>query len=313
MDLEYLDEIEEDDELDLYKLVSTDSNDLNQYLLFKGSNQEWYALNVSKIEEVLIFDTSIKVSHNSDKESYIFGTADIRESMTPLIYFDAWYGNEVLDASEYELIILAYYGGHKMGIVVKEVASICIIEAESMSDNSQNNLKSTFISKVLIDGEEQMCTIYDGDKMLLDIFDAKEQKQQYLFNPDALRQLKGKMVLFADDSRFVRKLVEDLLKALGVEYRIFNDGLFLMEYLASHPNENVSLFITDLEMPNLGGREVIRRIREKSIYKETPILVHTNMSNNAMESELFEIGANDIIAKINMLTLGNAILKELGE
>ena len=83
--------------------------------------------------------------------------------------------------------------------------------------------------------------------------------------------------------------------------------------MESHPHEDVALFITDLEMPKLGGREVIRRIREKDVYKDTPILVHTNMSNNAMESELFEIGANDIIAKINMLTLGNAILKELGK
>ena len=312
MDFNYLDEIEEEDELDLYKLVSTNSNDLNQYLVFKGSNDEWYAMNVSKIEEVIVFNDTIDISRNADKENIIFGTADIRESMTSLIYFDAWYGNEVLDDKDYELIILANYGGHKMGIVVKQVSSICIIDASNMSDNSQSNIKSTFISKTLIEGKEQMCTIYDGDKMLLDVFDTIEQKQQYLFNEKALLLMKGKVVLFADDSRFVRKLVEDLFRILGVTYRIFNDGIFLTEYLKSHPNEQVDLFITDLEMPNMGGREVIVKIKESSFYENTPILVHTNMSNNAMESELMEMGASDIIAKINMLNLGNAILKELG-
>jgi len=312
MDFNYLDEIEEEDELDLYKLVSTNSNDLNQYLVFKGSNDEWYAMNVSKIEEVIVFNDTIDISRNTDKENIIFGTADIRNSMTSLIYFDAWYGNDVLDDKDYELIILANYGGHKMGIVVKQVSSICIIDANNMSDNSQSNIKSTFISKTLIEGKEQMCTIYDGDKMLLDVFDTIEQKQEYLFNEKALSLMKGKVVLFADDSRFVRKLVEDLFLSLGVTYRIFSDGVFLTEYLNSHPNEQVDLFITDLEMPNMGGREVIVKIKESSFYENTPILVHTNMSNNAMESELMDMGASDIIAKINMLKLGNAILKELG-
>jgi len=306
------DDENDEDELDLFKLVSTDSNDLNQYLVFKGSNEEWYAMNVSKIEEVIVFDKNIDISYNNDTDNIIFGTADIRDRMTALIYFDEWYGNKKLDDSDYELIILANYGGHKLGIIVKEVASISIIEADTMSDNSQNNLKSTFISKIMIDGEMQMCTIYDGDKMLLDVFDTIEEKSHYNFKESDIAQIKEKVIFFADDSRFVRMIVEELFEKLGVTYKIFNDGLFLTEYLTSHPQEHVDLFVTDLEMPNMGGREVIVSIRERILYKDTPILVHTNMSNNAMEDELLEVGALDIIGKINMLDLGNAIIKVLG-
>ncbi len=310
-DICYFDE-NEDDELDLYKLVSTNSNDLNQYLVFKGSNLEWYAMNVSKIEEVIVFDESVEISSNNDENNIIFGTADIRNSMTPLIYFDDWYGNEHLDDSEYELIILVSYGGHKLGIVVKEVSSINIIEAESMSDTSKNNLKSTFISKVTIDSKPQMCTIYDGDKMLLDVFDEVQESKKYTFTPQELNSVEGKMIYFADDSRFIRTLVEELFKSMSMQYKIFNDGAYLIEYLNAHPQEVVDLFITDLEMPNMGGREVILNIRENSIYDNTSILIHTNMSNNAMETELMEIGATDIIAKINMPRLGESILEVLG-
>ena len=80
-DLYYFEE-DEEDELDLLKLVSTDSNDLNQYLVFMGSNKEWFAMNVSKIEEVIQFDRSIKLSYNNDENNIIFATADIRKSMT---------------------------------------------------------------------------------------------------------------------------------------------------------------------------------------------------------------------------------------
>ena len=311
-DLYYFEE-DEEDELDLLKLVSTDSNDLNQYLVFMGSNKEWFAMNVSKIEEVIQFDRSIKLSYNNDEHNIIFATADIRKSMTPLIYFDKWYGNEQLRDEEYELIILANYGGHKLGIVVKQVSAISIIEAQTMSDNSKNSTKSTFIAKVQIEGEMQMCTIYDGDKMLLDVFDSIEERSNYSFDEMQLQSVHKKVVLFADDSRFVRSIVETLFQKLSLDYKIFNDGLFLLEYINSHPHEKVDLFITDLEMPNMGGRELIVHLREREIYKQTAILVHTNMSNNAMENELSEVGADDIISKINMQNLGNAIIKMIGE
>jgi two-component system chemotaxis response regulator CheV len=41
---------EDEEELDIVKLVSTDANDSNQYLLFEGSDGQYYAKNVSKID-----------------------------------------------------------------------------------------------------------------------------------------------------------------------------------------------------------------------------------------------------------------------
>jgi two-component system chemotaxis response regulator CheV len=304
----FKDEFDDDDEIDLLKLVSNSANDLNQYLIFKGSNEEWFAMNVSKIEEIMVYSDDINIVHNSDANAIIYGTADIRNIMTTLIYFDDWFGNTRLDDSEYELIVLANYGGHKMGIIVKEVASIITIEASKMSDNSLNNEKTTFITKVLIESEEQMCTIYDGDKMLLDIFDKIEEQSLHIYSAQDRLLLSKKTIYFADDSKFVRNIVEKLFSSLEVNYKIFNDGLFLVEYLKSHPNAEVDLFITDLEMPKMGGREVITAIREDQFYTNTPILVHTNMSNSVMNSELIKIGANDIIAKINLIKLGKAII-----
>lgn len=305
------DEIDDEDELDLVKLVSNNSNDLNQYLIFKGSNHEWYAMNVSKIEEIVVYNKDIEVVHNSDKDSMIYATADIRESMTTLIYFDDWFGNKRLSDDEYELIILANYGGHKLGIIVKEVANISTIEAKNMSDNSQNNTKTTFVSKVSIEGETHMCTVFDGDKILLDIFDNEEKQDNKSYSQEIRDKMSNKMIFFADDSKFVRTLVEKLFISLGVEYKIFNDGLYLIEYLESHPNCEIDLFITDLEMPNMGGREVIAQIKNNSFYKNIHILVHTNMSNSVMEEELIESGASGVIGKVNMDRLSAAIIKEI--
>ncbi|MCK4737142.1 MAG: chemotaxis protein CheV [Sulfurimonas sp.] len=304
---------DEYDELDLVKLISTNANDLNQYLVFKGSNEEWYALNVSKVEEVMVYDKNINIAHNNDSKSIIYGTADIRNTMTTLVYFDDWFENQHLDDSEYELIILANYGGYKLGIIVKEVANISTIEAEDMSDNSQSNAKTTFIAKIPIEAKEQICTIYDGDKMLFDIFDSNKEQNEEVFDNEIKTLLSDKVVYFADDSKLVRNLVEELFIKLEMQYKIFTDGSLLVKYIQSHPDETVDLFITDLEMPNMGGREVIKKIREENIYDSTPILVHTNMSNDIMDDELMRIGANGIIGKMNMLNLSEAIIKGLGK
>ncbi len=310
MNIEFEDEIDVD-ELDLVKLVSTNANDLNQYLVFKGSNEEWYGINVSKVEEVMVYEKSIDIAHNNDKENIIFGTADIRNSMTTLIYYDDWFENKHLDDSEYELIILANYGGHKLGIIVKEVANIITIEADKMSDNSKSNSKTTFISKVLIEADEQICTIFDGDKMLLDLFDDVEEESADIFSQESRELLSTKTVYFADDSKYVRHLVEGLFNKLNMRYKIFTDGAFLIEYLENNPDEIVDLFITDLEMPNMGGREVIVNIRKDHKYDEISILVHTNMSNSVMDEELSQIGSNGVISKLNMINLGEAMIKEL--
>ena len=135
---------DDDEELDLIALVSANANDTSQYLVFEGSDGQFYAKNVSKIEELLVYkDLNIATINN---DSLIIGTADIRGNMTTIVNFDEWFGNEVLDDKEYELIILAHYGGHRLGIMVKRVEYIVNIPPETMTDNSENNEKTSFIT-----------------------------------------------------------------------------------------------------------------------------------------------------------------------
>ncbi|MDQ7067011.1 MAG: hypothetical protein Q9M40_02825 [Sulfurimonas sp.] len=62
-------------------------------------------------------------------------------------------------------------------------------------------------------------------------------------------------------------------------------------------------------MPVLGGRDVIDNLRSEKKYADINIIVHTNMSNDNMAESLLKAGAQDIIGKVNMLALSEAILK----
>ncbi len=297
---------EDDEELDLVALVTANANDTSQYLIFEGSDTQLYAKNVSKIEELLVYkDIDIARTHGND---LIVGTADIRGNMTTIVNFDKWFGNEVLDESEYELIVLAHYGGHRLGIMVKRVELIVNIPPNTMTDNSENDEKTSFITKVNIGQKSKMCIIFDSDKMLLDIFDTIDTKA--MEDTKTIQKVDtDKMVLFADDSKFIRKMAESLFTKMGLKYRMYENGQLLIDDLKNIAPEEIALFITDLEMPVMGGRDVIDNIRADKKYDGINIIVHTNMSNDNMGDSLIGAGAQQIIGKVNMFALGEAIKK----
>lgn len=300
------DNIMDDDELDLVALVSANANDTSQYLVFEGSDGQFYAKNVSKIEELLVYKDIDIARTNMD--GLIVGTADIRGNMTTIINFDKWFGNTVLDDNQYELIILAHYGGHRLGIVVKRVEDIVNIPASSMTDNSQNDEKTSFIAKINIGQKSKMCLIFDSDKMLLDVFDTIDAKM--VEDTKGIKQIQtDKIVLFADDSRFIRKMAESLFIKMGLKYKMYKNGQLLLDDLVNISPKSIAIFITDLEMPVLGGRETIDKIRSDKEYDNINIIVHTNMSNDNMSEDLIGAGAQKIIGKVDMLALSEAMSK----
>lgn len=298
--------VDDDEELDLVKLVATNANDSNQYLVFVGSNDELYAKNVSKIEELLIYKDLV-ISQNSDENHIILGTADIRGQMTTIVNFDRWVGNKILDESLYELLIIASYGSRRFAIVVKSVEQITTIEPDDMTDNSSDNDKASFITKVNIAGKERLCTIFDGDKMLMDIYDDIQDTSNAALNNIQNNISSKKVVLFADDSKFVRAMVNGLFEKLNLHYKIYPDGKDLVEDIGKMNPDDVGLIITDIEMPKMGGREVIDHIRQNSKFEDINIIVHTNMSNNLMNNELLSSGTSKIIGKIDMEELSGGI------
>ncbi|MEA3523508.1 MAG: chemotaxis protein CheW [Campylobacterota bacterium] len=308
-----MDELYEDDmygeeeEIDLLKLVSTNANEASQFILFNGSNGELYAKNVSKVEELVIYKDITILKSNDD--SAVIGTGDIRGEMTTLVNFDAWIGNERLDESEYELVIVAAYGGHRLGIVVKSVENIITIEPEDMRDNSSANSKSSFAAKIKLYGKEQLCTVFDSDKLLLDVFeDVKEQSNAQTQNVNCEIDTQ-RVVFFADDSKYIRVMVGRLCEKMSLRYELFENGQELIDAIVKKDINTIALIITDIEMPVMSGREVVKRIRELREFDEINIIVHTNMANDIMQEEFLTLGASEVIGKVNMLELSEAINK----
>ena len=103
-----------------------------------------------------------------------------------------------------------------------------------------------------------------------------------------------KVILIADDSPTIRKFVAFSLTMQGFEVVSAKDGMEAIEHL---PAQKVDLIITDLNMPNLDGFELIRSIRKNEDYYEIPIIILSSLSGSEEIEKGMSCGANSYLVK----------------
>jgi two-component system, chemotaxis family, chemotaxis protein CheY len=103
-----------------------------------------------------------------------------------------------------------------------------------------------------------------------------------------------KVILVADDSPTIRKFVSVALSVRGYEIISCSDGMEAIEIL---PTQKVDLVITDLNMPNVDGFELILSIRNNTEYKDVPIIVLSSLGATEDIQRGLECGANSYLVK----------------
>jgi len=103
-----------------------------------------------------------------------------------------------------------------------------------------------------------------------------------------------KTILLAEDSSSVRKFVSLALKMQGFRVIAAEDGMQALEFL---PKEHIDLVVTDLNMPNMDGYELIRNIRANEQYKSIPIIILSSLSKDEDIKEGMDAGANSYLIK----------------
>ena len=103
----------------------------------------------------------------------------------------------------------------------------------------------------------------------------------------------SKRILTVDDSKTMRDMVSFTLKSGGYDTLEAGDGVEALTTLGDAP---IDLIITDLNMPNMDGFELINQLRNGH-YKYTPILVLTTESELQKKEQGKTLGATGWIVK----------------
>lgn len=115
-------------------------------------------------------------------------------------------------------------------------------------------------------------------------------------------EFKKPTILVVDDMTTTLLLIHDLLKDT-YEVKIAKSGTKALEILES-PND-IDLILLDIEMPDINGYDVCKRIKNNETIKNIPIIFITGRTSQEDEEYGLNLGAIDYITK----PFNNAIVK----
>ena len=97
-----------------------------------------------------------------------------------------------------------------------------------------------------------------------------------------------KKILLVDDSVTLRMSLKEPLEKEGFEVIEAEDGVDGLKSLDEHPDTN--LVISDVNMPNMDGLEMVEKIKAIEKYKFIPILMLTTEGAAAVKQKGIELG-----------------------
>ncbi len=104
-------------------------------------------------------------------------------------------------------------------------------------------------------------------------------------------------VLIVDDSAAIRKILQRVLVqaevSLGNVYEA-NDG---QEALDKLKGTEVGLILSDINMPNMDGLELLARVRAEDNLKTVPIIMITTEGSQNKVLQALQLGANGYVRK----------------
>lgn len=101
-------------------------------------------------------------------------------------------------------------------------------------------------------------------------------------------------ILAVDDSKSMRQMVSMSLKSAGHDVTEAEDGAVALEIAKK---EAFDLVVTDINMPNMNGIELVTALRAMPSFKFTPILCLTTESSGDMKAKGKAAGATGWIVK----------------
>ncbi|AKJ32041.1 hybrid sensor histidine kinase/response regulator [Caldimonas brevitalea] len=140
----------------------------------------------------------------------------------------------------------------------------------------------------------------DGRVLFLLDIEALERAAESPVRREAAAQLRQRLkvprrhVLVVDDAISVRKTIAQLLRGAGFEVSTARDGFDALDVLV---RRKADIVLTDLEMPNLDGLELTRRLRESRLWKGLPVMMITSRATHRHLRNAQEAGVDVFLTK----------------
>lgn len=286
-----------------------------ELLTFRLNGRQRYGINVFKVKEVL---QCPRLTILPNLHPFVKGVAHIRGQTIPVIDISLAIGGRPTTDIKDCFVVITEFNRTIQAFLVSSVERIINMRWEAILPPPHGTGKAHYLTAVTkIDDE--LVEIIDVEKILAELSPSDETMDATIGEDIAQAEQEKEIVrriLIVDDSSVARKQLQRAIGSLGFEVVSAKDGKEAYELLQDMSRSEsiyrqISLVISDIEMPEMDGYTLTAEIRRNNDLKDLYVILHSLLSGVFNQAMVERVGANTFIAKFNPDELGNAVKSAL--
>lgn len=265
-----------------------------------------YGINVAKVREVI---NLVPITEMPNSHPYVDGIFTLRGRVMPLVNLPRCLGAENSESNT-KNIIVSELNNYFIGFLVNEVSRIHRV-SWSVMEPPPNVTNSDMVVGIIKMGEK-IVILLDFEKIVAEINPQINIKLTTLpESTEASKELrKTKKIFIAEDSKMLRDLLVETLHESGyLNVTAYNNGkdawdaLYALAESGVPIEEKVHMLITDIEMPQMDGHHLLKRVREDRALAKLPVVIFSSLINEEMRRKGEAIGADGQVSKPEIVQL----------
>jgi two-component system chemotaxis response regulator CheV len=282
------------------------------------NHSELFGINVFKVREIVAMPSITEVAGAVPN---MLGVVNLRGQIVPVIDLPSVVG--CVPATGLNILLVTEYARTTQGFAVESVEEIVRLDWGQVLSAESSSVAGMVTSIARLDGDianTRLAQVLDVEQILRSIqpeepeIDVKTVGAKLLLPP-------GSVILAADDSHMARTLIERGLTAMGAPFIMTKTGKECWEKLQAlsseaeaqgkNIHEKVALVLTDLEMPEMDGFTLTRKIKHDTRFQNLPVIIHSSLTGSTNEEHVKNVGADAYVAKFVAEELAATIRKVL--
>ena len=301
------------------KLAGTNKLEILMFTLGldnRTGRQETYGINVFKVREVMRIP---QITRAPEMPESVEGMVSLRGVLVPVIDLAKY--AEIQTDETAEIMIVTEYNGHTQGFLVKAVDNILRLDWSSM------RVPPAMLAAEMGGLVTAITELKDGRLvMMMDVEKVLSETGRFGTDDMIFKAVKNigkdnRTVFFADDSTVARHQIQRTLDAMGVKSIAAINGrqawLELSKLadfaVASHTplKEMVQVILTDVEMPEMDGYMLTRKIKADKRFNGIPVLMHSSLSSSSNQQLGKTVGVDEYVPKFEPQKLAETLTRLL--
>lgn len=251
-----------------------------------------FGINVMKVREII---TMLPLTPLPGTPEAIMGLIELRGEVMTVIDLPMVIGHP-RDAGDDDRLIVCEFNGEKSVLRVDQVTEIKRISWEQIDTPSDLARGMQGITNGVVKTGDQMIILLDYERIALEL-SRKDIMARESVKRLGARERSNKHVWIAEDSEMLRTLIIDTLDDAGYfNTTIFNNGKEALDAF-EQSDVHCDLLITDIEMPQMDGLHLTKRLRDMDRFADLPIVIFSSLISDDLKHKGDAVGANAQITK----------------